>query len=77
MNDINPSDIESLQILKGASAAALWGSRAANGVILITTKKGRDAGKLDVTFRSTVSLDQVNVLHPLQNTFGQGQGGYL
>jgi len=75
MNDINPSDIKSLQILKGASAAALWGSRAANGVIVITTKKGRDAGKLDVTFRSTVSLDQVNVLHPLQSTFGQGQGG--
>ncbi|MEM6842961.1 MAG: SusC/RagA family TonB-linked outer membrane protein [Bacteroidota bacterium] len=75
MNDINPADIESLQILKGASAAALWGSRAANGVILITTKKGRDAGKLDITFRSTVSLDEVNVLHPLQNKFGQGQGG--
>ncbi|MEO0333602.1 MAG: carboxypeptidase-like regulatory domain-containing protein, partial [Bacteroidota bacterium] len=75
MNDINPSDIKDLQILKGASAAALWGSRAANGVILITTKKGRDADKLDVTFRSTVSLDQVNVLHPLQNKFGQGRRG--
>lgn len=75
LNDINPADIASMQILKGASAAALWGSRAANGVILITTKKGRDDGKVDISFRSTLSLDQVNVLHPLQNTFGQGEGG--
>jgi TonB-linked SusC/RagA family outer membrane protein len=75
MNDLNPADIESMQILKGASAAALWGSRAANGVIVITTKQGRDDGKLDLNFRSSLSLDQVNVLHPLQNKFGQGQGG--
>ena len=75
MNDINPADIESMQILKGASAAALWGSRAANGVIIITTKKGRDDNKVNVSFRSSLSLDQVNVLHPLQNKFGQGQGG--
>ncbi len=75
MNDLNPADIESMQILKGASAAALWGSRAANGVIVITTKQGRDDGKLDLNFRSSLSLDQVNVLHPLQQKFGQGQGG--
>jgi TonB-linked SusC/RagA family outer membrane protein len=75
MNDLNPADIASMQILKGASAAALWGSRAANGVIVITTKKGRDDGKVDISFRSSLSLDQVNVLHPLQNKFGQGQGG--
>ncbi len=75
MNDINPADIASMQILKGASAAALWGSRAANGVILITTKQGRDDGKVNVSFRSTLSLDQVNVLHPLQNRFGQGSNG--
>lgn len=75
MNDLNPADIESMQILKGAAAAALWGSRAANGLIIITTKKGRDDGKLDISFRTSLSLDKVNVLHPLQSTFGQGQGG--
>lgn len=75
MNDINPADIESMQILKGAAAAALWGSRAANGLIVITTKKGRDDNKLDISFRTSLSLDKVNVLHPLQSTFGQGQGG--
>lgn len=41
LNDLNPEDIESTQILKGASAAALWGSRAANGVLVITTKQGK------------------------------------
>ena len=40
MNDLNASDIKSVQVLKGASAAALWGSRAANGVVVITTKEG-------------------------------------
>ncbi|MCU0354650.1 MAG: SusC/RagA family TonB-linked outer membrane protein [Cytophagales bacterium] len=75
MNDINPEDIADLQILKGASAAALWGSRAANGVIIITTKKGRNTNKIDVSFRSTLSLDRVNVLHPLQDKFGQGSRG--
>ena len=75
MNDINPADIASMQILKGAAAAALWGSRAANGLIIITTKKGRDDGKLDVSFRTSLSFDRVNVLHPLQETFGQGEDG--
>ncbi|MDW7695979.1 SusC/RagA family TonB-linked outer membrane protein [Flammeovirgaceae bacterium SG7u.111] len=75
MNDLNPADIESMQILKGAAAAALWGSRAANGVIVITTKKGKAGNKLNISFRTNLSFDQVNVLHPLQNTFGQGQGG--
>jgi TonB-dependent SusC/RagA subfamily outer membrane receptor len=41
LNDINPNDIESVQVLKGASAAALWGYRAVNGVVLISTKKGK------------------------------------
>lgn len=75
LNDINPSDIESMQILKGASAAALWGSRAANGVIIITTKKGRDEGKMSVSFSSTMSLDKINKYHPFQETFGQGSSG--
>jgi TonB-linked SusC/RagA family outer membrane protein len=74
MNDINPNDIESVQILKGASAAALWGYRAANGVVLITTKKGKK-GKISVDVNSSVSFDKVNVEMQLQDTFGQGSGG--
>lgn len=76
LNDINPNDIETMQILKGASAAALWGSRAANGVIVITTKKGSSAGKkLNVSFRSSYSVDKVNKRHDLQDSYGQGAGG--
>ena len=51
LNDINPSDIESMQVLKGAAAAALWGSRAANGVMVITTKKGK-SGRLQVSLNN-------------------------
>jgi TonB-linked SusC/RagA family outer membrane protein len=75
LNDINPEDIASMQILKGASAAGLWGSRAANGVIVITTKRGANDNKLNVAFSSTVSFDKVNVLHPLQEAYGQGSNG--
>lgn len=76
INDINPEDIESVEVLKGASAAALWGTRAANGVIIITTKKGRNTdGKLDISFKSTMSFDRVNKMHPLQTAYGQGLNG--
>jgi TonB-linked SusC/RagA family outer membrane protein len=75
LNDINPDDIESMQILKGASAAALWGSRAANGVIVITTKSGKNNNKINVSFKSTVSIDKVSVRHPMQEAYGQGSGG--
>lgn len=75
LNDINPEDIASLQILKGASAAALWGSRAANGVIVITTKKGANSDKVNISYSSTVSFDKPNLLHPLQTSFGQGSDG--
>jgi TonB-linked SusC/RagA family outer membrane protein len=77
MNDLNPNDIESVQILKGASAAALWGSRAANGVIMITTKKGA-AGKnkkFEVVYGATYSVDKISYKHKLQDKFGQGDGG--
>ena len=74
LNDINPNDIESVQILKGASAAALWGSRAANGVILIKTKSGAK-GRTNISFKSTLSLDRISVQQPLQDKFGQGSGG--
>ncbi|WP_353481223.1 SusC/RagA family TonB-linked outer membrane protein [Haliscomenobacter sp.] len=76
INDINPEDIERVEVLKGASAAALWGSRAANGVIVITTKKGkRTDGKLNVSLKSTVSFDRVNKIHALQTQYGQGSNG--
>ncbi len=74
LNDLNPNDIESIQILKGASAASLWGSRAANGVVVITTKKGK-AGKLEITWNTSISFDEILTQHPLQTTFGQGDGG--
>lgn len=74
LNDLNPNDIESVQILKGASAAALWGSRAANGVIVITTKTGK-AGKVNVSYKFTSSFDQVNQRYEMQNVWGQGRGG--
>ena len=72
LNDINPSDIASVQILKGASAAALWGSRAANGVIVITTKQGQ-SGDAKITFSSTYSFDEISERIPRQNVWGQGQ----
>ncbi|MFT4031094.1 MAG: SusC/RagA family TonB-linked outer membrane protein [Siphonobacter sp.] len=77
LNDFAPEDIESMEVLKGASAAALWGTRAANGVVIITTKKGKDTkGKVNISFKSTLSFDKVNKMHPLQRSFGQGSGGY-
>lgn len=66
---INPDDIESMNILKGANAAALYGSRAANGVIMITTKKGKE-GKMEVTFTSNTTFDTPLMTHKLQNSYG-------
>ncbi|NOY36041.1 MAG: SusC/RagA family TonB-linked outer membrane protein [Chlorobi bacterium] len=74
LNDLNPNDIESIEILKGAAAASLWGSRAANGVLVITTKNGRP-GKMTINYKATLSFDQVNKRYPLQNVYGQGRGG--
>ena len=66
---INPDDIESMNILKGANAAALYGSRAANGVIKITTKKGKEV-KMEVTFNSSTTFDQPLLTPDLQNSYG-------
>jgi TonB-linked SusC/RagA family outer membrane protein len=74
LSDINPNDIESVQVFKGVSAAALWGYQAANGVVLIKTKKGKK-GKINVTTNTSISYDQVNVRMDLQDRFGQGSGG--
>lgn len=75
LSDINPDDIESMSVLKGASAAALYGSRAGNGVILITTKKGRKNTGLGVTVSSSVSLESPFMIPDMQKSFGQGSNG--
>lgn len=74
--DINPNDIESITVLKGPAAAALYGIGAANGAIIITTKSGK-AGKIQVDFNSTVSFDQVNRLPGLQNQWIKGERGQI
>ena len=72
--DINPSDIESVEILKGPAAGAIYGARAGQGVVLITTKKGR-AGQTRYSWRSSLSLDDVSKTYPLQRRYGQGRFG--
>jgi TonB-linked SusC/RagA family outer membrane protein len=73
LNDLNPDDIASVEVLKGASAGALWGTRAANGVIVITTKKGSSAkGKINVSLKYTRSEDKLYIAHDLQKNWGSG-----
>ena len=69
--DINPEDIESMSVLKGAAAAALYGSRAADGVIVITTKKGTD-GRVQVNFSSKYTYSTVTSGPSIQNIYGRG-----
>lgn len=74
-NDINPDDIESISVLKGPSAAALYGSRAANGAIIITTKSGRNKkgpGKMEVQFKTSYTLSDVLRIPKTQHQFGEG-----
>ncbi|QFZ53871.1 SusC/RagA family TonB-linked outer membrane protein [Oceanihabitans sp. IOP_32] len=75
LNDINPDDIENVTVLKGAAAAAVWGTGAANGVILINTKKGKGRNKVSVSVRSTIAIDVINIEFDKQNKFGQGVNG--
>ena len=75
LNDINPDDIASMEILKGAAAANLWGSRAANGVIVITTKKGKLGDRMHISVRSAISFDRINRIPALQLSYGQGAAG--
>ncbi|MCM0716591.1 MULTISPECIES: SusC/RagA family TonB-linked outer membrane protein [Parabacteroides] len=70
--DINPEDIENLSILKGASASALYGSEAANGVVMITTKSGKGSSGIGVDFNATISGDWVAYMPEMQTTFGPG-----
>lgn len=75
-SNINPDDIESMTILQGASAAALYGSQAGNGVIVITTKKGQKE-KLSVNVNSGVTSETVFAIPTVQNQYGQGSNGIL
>jgi TonB-linked SusC/RagA family outer membrane protein len=72
--DINPDDIESVSVLKGGTAAALYGSRASNGVIMITTKKGKKKKGIGVSVKSGINIEQVALLPELQTEYGGGSG---
>ncbi len=72
--DLNPSDIESVTVLKGPAAAALYGVRAANGAIIYTTKKG-GVGSIRATYNYTLDISKVNELPDWQNVYSQGAGG--
>ncbi|WP_289053437.1 SusC/RagA family TonB-linked outer membrane protein [Carboxylicivirga marina] len=77
ISDLNPDDIESMTVLKGPNAAALYGSRAANGVILITTKKGSTTDGFGVTVSSSLTFDTPMFLPEYQNQYGQGKQGFV
>ena len=78
--DINPDDIESMNVLKGAAATALYGIRAGSGAIIITTKKGlseKGIGRMSASFSTSLGIDQVNKLPELQSKYAQGLNGAL
>ncbi len=77
-SDINPDDIESINVLKGAAATALYGSRASNGALVITTKKGKNAKGIGVTVNSSLTIGSVdkNTLPVYQDKYGAGYGPY-
>jgi TonB-linked SusC/RagA family outer membrane protein len=75
MNNINPDDIESMTVLKGATAAAIYGSRAANGAIIITTKSGQKNQAIGIEFSSSFIAQQPLNFWDLQQVYGQGTGG--
>lgn len=76
ISDLNPDDVESISVLKGASAAALYGSRAGNGVILITTRSGVKGKKgIGVSVNSSIVFDVLTDVYPYQTRFGSGKAG--
>lgn len=72
IKDINPDDIATISVLKGPNAAALYGSRGANGVILITTKKSSAKKRMGVTYNSNTTMEMVNIMPKFQNNYGVG-----
>ena len=76
ISSINPDEVASISVLKGGAASALYGSRASGGVILITTKTGKNQEGLGVEFSSSVTFDKVNTsLNEFQTEYGQGKFG--
>ncbi len=75
VSDINPDDIESISVLKGPNAAALYGARASNGVVIITTKKGKLDTGLGVSFTSSATFENPFILPEYQNEYGRGSDG--
>jgi TonB-linked SusC/RagA family outer membrane protein len=76
IQDLNTDDIESVSVLKGPAAAALYGSRAANGAVVVTTKSGRNSGSsFQATASSNVTFESISKLPDYQNQYGQGAGG--
>jgi len=75
LSDINPDDVESMSVLKGAGAAAVYGSRGANGVILITTKKGSKRKGIGISFNSSFMAENPMKYPTFQNEYGQGAFG--
>jgi TonB-linked SusC/RagA family outer membrane protein len=75
VSDLDPNNIESMSILKGAAASALYGSRASNGVILITTKSAKNKSKISVDFLTSTDFSQVGRVPHFQNQFGEGWAG--
>ena len=75
--DINPEDIENISILKGAAASALYGSEAANGVVMITTKKGKKGTGTSVDFSATMSFDRVAYMPEVQKEYGPGYDNWV
>lgn len=76
ISDINPDDIAEVNVLKGAAATALYGSRASNGAIIITTKRGKASGRIGIDFSSSISVSNINkeTFPTYQKTYGQGYG---
>lgn len=74
IQDLNPDDIENISVLKGPNASALYGSRATNGVVMITTKKGNKAEGYGITFNTSIGFEKVNKLPKFQKLYGGGFG---
>ncbi len=74
LNDFNPEDIANITVLKGAAAAAVWGTGAANGAIIIQTKKGK-VGKMSIDITSSTAFDKINVEFEKQGIYGEGSRG--
>ncbi|MEJ5053070.1 SusC/RagA family TonB-linked outer membrane protein [Sphingobacterium sp. MYb382] len=75
LGDLNPEDIESMSVLKGGAASALYGSRASNGVILITTKSGKAKDGVGISYSTTTGIENIFITPKLQSDFSQGDGG--